>query len=41
MLNDLFIQIQPAHLQKKEGKRLSAEERDAVRAEFISRKFNI
>ncbi len=41
MLNDLFIQIQPAHLQKKEGKRLSAEERDVVRAEFISKKFNI
>jgi len=41
MLNNLFIQIQPAHLQKKEGKQLSAEERDAVRAEFISKKFNI
>jgi len=41
MLNDLFIQIQPAHLQKKEGRHLSAEERDAVRAEFISKKFGI
>lgn len=41
MLNGLFIQIQPAHLQKKEGKQLSAEERDAVRAEFISEKFNL
>ncbi len=41
MLNNLFIQIQPAHLQKKEGKQLSAEERDAVRAELISKKFNI
>ena len=41
ILNDLFIQIQPAHLQKKEGKQLSADERDAVRAELISRKFNI
>lgn len=41
MLNDLFIQIQPAHLQKREGKQLSAEERDAVRAALISKKFNI
>jgi protein arginine kinase len=41
VLNDLFIQIQPAHLQMKQGKALSAEERDAARAEFISRKFNI
>ncbi|MFA5148185.1 MAG: protein arginine kinase [Candidatus Omnitrophota bacterium] len=41
MLNGLFIQIQPAHLQKKEGKQLSAEERDAVRADFISQKFNL
>jgi protein arginine kinase len=41
MLNSLFIQIQPAHLQKKEGKQLSAEERDTVRAGFISKKFNI
>jgi len=41
ILNDLFIQIQPAHLQKKAGRQLSAEERDAVRAEFIAKKFNI
>lgn len=41
MLNNLFIHIQPAHLQKKEGKQLSAEERDAARAKFISMKFNI
>lgn len=41
ILNDLFIQIQPAHLQMKQGKALSAEERDAARAEFISKKFNI
>ncbi len=41
VLNDLFIQIQPAHLQMKQARTLSAEERDAARAEFISGKFNI
>jgi len=34
-LNQLFISTQPAHLQKLEGKALSAAERDAKRAEVI------
>lgn len=37
-INDLFIQIQPAHLQKIEGKRLSAVERDTKRASLIRQK---
>ncbi len=39
MLNELIIQIQPAHLQKLEGKHLSAGERDVKRAELIQGKF--
>lgn len=39
MLNELIIQIQPAHLQKLEGKHLSADERDIKRAELIQSKF--
>ncbi|MFH0771510.1 MAG: protein arginine kinase [Candidatus Omnitrophota bacterium] len=39
VLNELIIQIQPAHLQKREGKRLSADERDIKRAELIRGKF--
>ncbi|KPK40510.1 MAG: ATP--guanido phosphotransferase [Omnitrophica WOR_2 bacterium SM23_29] len=39
MLNELFIQIQPAHLQKLQGKQLSADERDAKRAQLIRSKF--
>jgi len=38
MLNELIIQIQPAHLQKLEGKHLSAEERDVKRAELLQSK---
>ncbi|MDD5085203.1 MAG: protein arginine kinase [Candidatus Omnitrophica bacterium] len=34
-LNDLFLLIQPAHLQKLFGKELSAAERDSKRAELI------
>lgn len=34
-VNELFILIQPAHLQKLEGKSLSANERDAKRAELL------
>ncbi len=34
-INDLFIMIQPAHLQKIEGKKLSSLERDAKRASLI------
>ncbi|MCG8604572.1 protein arginine kinase, partial [bacterium] len=37
-LNLLMILIQPAHLQKIYGKRLSAEERDIVRADFVKQK---
>lgn len=36
-LNRLFIFIQPAHLQKVEGKVLSPEQRDSKRAELIRR----
>ncbi len=35
VLNELFIMIQPAHLQKIEGKRLNASERDIKRASLI------
>ncbi|MBN3038599.1 MAG: protein arginine kinase [Candidatus Omnitrophica bacterium] len=34
-INKIFIYIQPAHLQKLEGKTFSAQERDVKRAEFI------
>ncbi|MDD3374596.1 MAG: protein arginine kinase [Candidatus Omnitrophica bacterium] len=34
-INELFIMIQPAHLQKIEGKKLGASERDAKRAALI------
>jgi protein arginine kinase len=34
-INELFLFSQPAHLQKLEGKRLSAQERDTKRAELI------
>ena len=34
-INELFIMIQPAHLQKIEGKKLSASERDIKRASVI------
>jgi len=37
-INELFIMIQPAHLQKIEGKKLSATERDAKRASLIREK---
>ncbi|MBN2097156.1 MAG: protein arginine kinase [Candidatus Omnitrophica bacterium] len=36
-INRIFILIQPAHLQKLEGKALSAQERDVKRAEMIRR----
>ena len=35
IINELFIMIQPAHLQKIEGKKLTAAERDAKRASVI------
>lgn len=34
-INELFIKIQPAHLQKREGEALSVRERDALRATLI------
>ncbi|MGH7297882.1 MAG: ATP--guanido phosphotransferase, partial [Polyangiaceae bacterium] len=34
-VNELFIQTQPAHLQKLEGKKLETPERDVARATFI------
>lgn len=37
-INELFIIIQPAHLQKIENKRLSSQERDAKRAQIIRSK---
>ncbi len=37
-LNELFIMIQPAHLQKVEGKKLNAFERDTKRAAVIRQK---
>ncbi|MBF0331329.1 MAG: protein arginine kinase [Candidatus Omnitrophica bacterium] len=38
-LNELFIMIQPAHLQKIEGKKLTTAERDTRRAQLIREKF--
>lgn len=40
-INELFITTQPAHLQKLENKKLSAEERDLKRAELIRKKLNL
>ena len=37
-VNELLISSQPAHLQKLEGTKLSAQERDAKRAELIRRR---
>ena len=34
-LNELFLQIQPAHLQKLHGERLNGEQRSVERAAFI------
>ena len=40
-INELFIIIQPAHLQKIEKKKLTSEERDIKRAEIIREKLKI
>lgn len=40
-VNELFIITQPAHLQKLENKKLSAQERDIKRAELIRSKLNL
>jgi protein arginine kinase len=37
-INELFIMIQPAHLQKINGKKLSASDRDTKRANLIREK---
>lgn len=41
VINELFIVIQPAHLQKIEGKKLSSEERDIKRAQIIRERIKI
>jgi len=38
LMNDLLILIQPAHLQKIEGKLLTADQRDSKRAELLRKK---
>jgi len=38
LINEIFINIQPAHLQKYEGKVLNSQERDIKRASFIREK---
>jgi protein arginine kinase len=40
-MNELFIITQPAHLQKIENKKLTAEERDLKRAELIRNRLNL
>ena len=40
-LNDLLVLIQPAHLQKLEGRQLTPEERDIKRAELLRKKLGI
>ena len=40
-INELFIMIQPAHLQKIEGKKLNSAERDARRAALIREKLGV
>lgn len=40
-LNELFITIQPAHLQKIEGRKLGSAERDARRAQLIREKLTV
>ena len=40
-INELFITTQPAHLQRKENKKLSSEERDLKRAELIRNRLSI
>lgn len=41
VVNELFIITQPAHLQKRENKKLSSQERDVKRAEIIRSKLKI
>lgn len=39
-VNELFLQTQPAHLQKLEGRKLDSGERDVARATFIRNRLN-
>lgn len=39
-LNNLFVQIQPAHLQKLKGRTLNSAERDEARAELVREKLS-
>ena len=39
-INELFLLTQPAHLQKIHGREMPAEQRAAVRAEYIRRRLN-
>jgi protein arginine kinase len=39
-VDELFIETQPAHLQKGSQQKLAAEERDALRAEIIRAKLS-
>jgi protein arginine kinase len=38
VMNELFIMIQPAHLQKIDGRKLNSAERDIRRAQLIREK---
>jgi protein arginine kinase len=38
VLNDVFLQTQPAHLQKRQGRDLEDGERDILRAEYIRKR---
>jgi protein arginine kinase len=40
LLNELFIVLQPAHLQKIEGKPLTESQRDSIRAELLREKLS-
>jgi protein arginine kinase len=39
-VNELFLQMQPAHLQKMSGEELTSEQRGVIRAECIRKKFS-
>jgi len=41
LINELFILTQPAHLQKLENKKLSANERDVKRAQIIRERLKV
>ena len=41
LINDLFITIQPAHLQRTEGRILKEQERDYIRAAILRERLKI